>query len=97
MARETITNIGTMSIFAGDNNPGVANIDATTDYEMLQIKMSVSTIEAIDVDDLTITHIGTGDPANDLASNGVQLVRDNNNNGVKSGGKSKRRTKRIFP
>lgn len=83
---KTITTTGTMSVFAGDYNPSVANIDATTNYEMLQIKLAVSSIEDIQVDNLTITHIGTGDPVNDIAGNGVQLVRDNNNNGVYDSG-----------
>lgn len=83
---KTITTVGTMSLFAGDFNPGVANIDTPINYEMLQIKLAVSTIEAIDIENLTITHIGTGDPVNDIATNGVRLVRDNNNNGTYDNG-----------
>ena len=58
---KTIDAVGSMSLFTGDFNPGVGEITDRYDFEMLQFKLSVSSIEGIDVDDLTITHQGTGD------------------------------------
>lgn len=83
---KTIDAVGSLSLFVGSSNPATAEVSYPDDNPMLQIKLSISSIEAINIDNITITHLGTGDPVNDIVSNGVQLIRDVNNNGVYDGG-----------
>jgi hypothetical protein len=83
---KTIGTVGSMSVLIGDYNPGTAEIDAIDDYEMLQFKLTASSIENVEVNSFTVTHQGTGDAVNDIANNGVHLVRDVNNNGIYDSG-----------
>jgi hypothetical protein len=83
---KTIDTVGSLTLFVGDHNPGVSDITEQLDFEMLQFKLEVSTIEDIQVNSLTLTHQGTGNPAGTILPNGVQLVRDINNNGLYDSG-----------
>ncbi len=83
---KTIDAVGSLTLFTGANNPGAGIILEQFDFEMLQFRLATSSIEAIDIDDLTITHQGSASPAVDLLSNGVQLVRDVNGNGIYESG-----------
>jgi len=53
---------------------------------MMQFRMTASSIEAINISSLTICHEGTGSPETDVVTNGVQLIRDVNNNGTYENG-----------
>ncbi len=83
---KTIDAVGSLTLFVGDYNPGVSDITEQLDFEMMQFKLEVSTIEDIQVNSLTITHQGTGNPSGTLLPDGVQLVRDVNNNGLYDSG-----------
>jgi uncharacterized UPF0146 family protein len=83
---KTISTVGSLSLSVGDYNPGTAEINAIDDYEMLQFKLTASSIEDVEVNSFTVTHQGTGDAVNDIANNGVHLVRDVNNNGTYDSG-----------
>ncbi|KAA3616963.1 MAG: T9SS C-terminal target domain-containing protein [Calditrichaeota bacterium] len=85
---KTIATSGSMALFEGQNNPSTNSFDTVDilDYEMMQFRLTASSIEGIDVTGLTITHQGSGNPATDVVTNGVQLVRDVNNNGVYDSG-----------
>jgi hypothetical protein len=83
---KTISTVGSMALYTGDYNSGVSDITELLDFEMLQFKLNASTLENIQVNNLTITHQGTGDPEGTIMADGVQLVRDVNNNGVYDNG-----------
>jgi hypothetical protein len=81
---KTISTTGSISLAAGDNNPSSAYIDNTllNDIEMLQFKLTTSTVEAVDVTQVVITHQGSGTPASDLTN--ARLIHDADNNGIYS-------------
>ena len=79
---KTIDAVGSLSLFTGDYNPGVSDITDQYNFEMLQFKLEASTIENIQINSITITHQGTGDPGATLLPDGVKLARDVDNNGV---------------
>ncbi|HES59488.1 MAG: T9SS type A sorting domain-containing protein [Calditrichaceae bacterium] len=83
---KTISAVGSMAIYLGDYNPGVSDINEQYHFEMLQFKLNASTLENIQVDSITITHQGTGDPEGTIMPEGVRLVRDVDNNGVYDSG-----------
>lgn len=83
---KTIDAVGSLTLFTGDYNPGVSDITEQLDFEMLQFKLEASSIEDIQVNSLMITHQGTGNPAGTILPDGVQLVRDVNNNGLYDSG-----------
>ncbi|MEJ2544727.1 MAG: T9SS type A sorting domain-containing protein [Calditrichaceae bacterium] len=83
---KTISAVGSMALYLGDYNPGVSDITDQYNFPMLQFKLSASTLENIQVNSITITHQGTGDPEGTVMADGVQLVRDVNNNGVYDSG-----------
>ena len=48
----------------------------------MQINLSASSVEDINISRLVISHQGSGDPVNDIVAEGVLLARDVNNNGI---------------
>ena len=80
---KTISAIGSLTIAAGDNNPGVSSVDrAVTQKVMMQFSVSAGSVEDVGFSTVTITHQGSGDPVADIGNNGVLLWQDINNNGL---------------
>jgi len=83
---KTISSTGSMTVAVGDNNPASAYVDNENlaNIEMLQFRLTTSSVEAVDIIDVTVTHQGSGDPSTDVL--GTALYRDENNDGIVDGG-----------
>lgn len=79
---KTISSTGSINMAVGANNPAPQSYDrSSTNVTMLQFDISPGAIEDARMTGLIFTHQGDGDQVNDISNNGVQLVRDNNNDG----------------
>ncbi len=83
---KTISSTGSMTVAVGDHNPASAYVDNENlaNIEMLQFRLTTSSVEAVDINDVTLTHQGSGDPSTDVL--GTALYRDENNDGIVDGG-----------
>ena len=77
----TVSNIGVLSMSAGENNPGTSNEgNSAADIPVLQLHLEASNAETLDVDSIAITMTGTINHATDVSA--VKLYRDVNGNGA---------------
>jgi hypothetical protein len=83
---KTISSTGSITLAVGSNNPASAYLDNTAigNIEMMQFRLTTSSVEAININSVTITHQGTGTPASQILS--AVLVRDVNADGTYDGG-----------
>jgi len=85
----SISSIGSLTLSVGSNNPGASNESAgAQNLVMLQLALSASSVENIDISSITFTADGSGHDRDDLndPSNGVSLYNDVNNDGILDGG-----------
>ncbi len=85
---KTIAETGSFTIDVGDNNPGPKTITKDAQkVSMLQIKITTSSTEAIDIATLEVNTIGTGHDVDNLnATAGIELYVDANANGLYDNG-----------
>jgi hypothetical protein len=80
----TVSSIGSVTFSIGENDKG-ATFEAASAHNlsMLQIKISASAVENININSITLTAAGSGHDLNDLngSGNGVSLYLDNNSDG----------------
>ena len=77
----TVSNIGVLSISAGDNNPQASNEgNDASDVPVLQLHLAASNAESLDVDSIAVTLTGTMNHGTDVST--VKLYRDVNSNGL---------------
>ncbi|MHC5079793.1 MAG: CFI-box-CTERM domain-containing protein [Planctomycetota bacterium] len=74
---------GSLSIYPGLNTPPTrSELNNASNVEVLQLSLVASTVEAVQIDSLTLSHRGTGIPQQDIAPNGVRFFRDTAGNGL---------------
>jgi hypothetical protein len=84
---KTISTTGSLTVSAGTYNPGArSEANNATNVEVMQLKLQVGNVEAVQVTSITFTASGTADDRStaaggDMGANGVRLYKDNNNNG----------------
>jgi hypothetical protein len=80
---KTITNSGSLTLSEGDYNiqPSNITVDAT-EVPMVQVKLTASSAEDIEVNNITLRAGGTFAPEDDISSYGIELYEDVNNNGT---------------
>ena len=84
---KTIATTGSMTVTVGANNPGNISVDrATTQVTVFQFDVAASSVEDITLNTVQIEHQGTGNPATEIANNGVHLYYDANGDGSVDGG-----------
>ena len=77
----TVSNIGVLTMQAGDDNPSTGNEgNDAENVPLLQIELSASNAETLRVDSLAVTMIGT--MRHDSSITSVGLYRDVNSNGL---------------
>ena len=80
---KTITTTGALTLEVGSANPGASAIDSTDqNLEMVQFKVTASSVEDIQLLGLGVRHSGTATAATDVEENSIKVYRDENNNGV---------------
>jgi len=79
----TITSTGSLTLSVGPANPGNSNEDSTaTNVEMVQFRLTASSVEDIDVEHFALFHNGTADQTTTIKPNGINVYRDVNSNGL---------------
>ena len=90
----TVSDVGTLTVAIGSNNPAPASIgNDSQDVEMLQIALTASSGENVEISAITFTATGTADDRSDTdggdledsTSGSVFLYNDTNGNGVYDG------------
>ena len=79
----TISATGALTMAVGDNNPVNANISGSAgDVTMLQLSLSASATEDIEINSIYFTTSGSGIRVDEVVNPDIRIYRDVNNNGV---------------
>ena len=78
---KTLSNIGTLTIAAGENTPTAGNVGAgTANVPLMQLELTASNAETLRVDSISVKMTGTA--KHDSVLTAVKLYRDVNDNGL---------------
>ncbi len=78
---QTVSNIGAITMSLGSATPGAANVpNSVQDLEMLQLQLSATSAESLEVQSITIK--GSGSAVENVDVDSVYLAVDLNTNGV---------------